>query len=84
MSAKFTDWLKAAGVRALKTVAQTAVATIGTTAVLSEVNWAIVASCSILAGVLSLLTSIAGLPELKDPYKELELHTTGKEEDGEE
>lgn len=59
-------WIKAAGVRAIKTVAQTAVATIGTTAVMSEVNWAMVASASALAGVLSLLTSLAGLPECKD------------------
>jgi len=61
----FKRWLKAAGIRALKTVAQTAVATIGTSAVLSEVNWTIVASASVLSGILSLLTSIAGLPELK-------------------
>ena len=59
-------WWKAAGIRALKTVAQTAVATIGTAAVLSEVNWVAVVSASILAGVLSLLTSVAGLPEVKD------------------
>lgn len=58
-------WLKAAGVRALKTVAQTAVATIGTSAVLSQVDWRIVASASVLAGILSLLTSIAGLPEVE-------------------
>lgn len=64
MSYNFRDWIRAAGVRALKTVAQTAVATIGTSAVLSEVNWIAVASASILAGVLSLLTSIGGLPEL--------------------
>ena len=62
----FKRWIAAAGVRAIKTVAQTAVATIGTSAVFSEVNWIIVASASLLAGVLSLLTSIAGLPELKD------------------
>ena len=58
-------WIKAAGVRAIKTVAQTAVATIGTCAVMSEVDWAVVASASVLAGILSLLTSVAGLPELK-------------------
>lgn len=59
------NWWKAAGVRAIKTVAQTAVATIGTTAVLSEVNWMAVASASVLAGILSLLTSVAGLPEVE-------------------
>lgn len=58
-------WWKAAGVRAVKTVAQTAAATIGTCAVLTEVNWVMVASASMLAGILSLLTSIAGLPEIK-------------------
>lgn len=59
-------WWKAAGIRAIKTVAQTAVATIGTSAVISEVNWLIVASASALAGILSMLTSIAGLPEVKE------------------
>lgn len=57
-------WWKAAGIRAIKTIAQTAVATIGTSAVMSEVNWVMVLSASVLAGILSLLTSIAGLPEV--------------------
>ena len=61
----FKIWIKAAGIRALKTVAQTAIATIGTSAVISEVNWIMVVSASALAGLLSLLTSVAGLPELK-------------------
>lgn len=61
----FKNWFKCAGMRAVKTVAQTAVATIGTSAVMGEVNWLMVASASCLAGILSILTSIAGLPELK-------------------
>ena len=60
----FKDWVKAAGMRSVKTVAQTAVATIGTAAVMGDVNWVMVASASALAGVVSLLTSVAGLPEL--------------------
>ena len=59
-------WLKAAGIRALKTVAQTAVATVGTSAMMTDVNWTMVLSVSALAGLLSLLTSVAGLPELKN------------------
>ncbi len=65
MSEKTVRWLKAAGIRAIKTVAQTAVATIGTTAVMAEVNWLLVGSASLLAGILSLLTSVAGLPEVQ-------------------
>jgi len=59
------QWLKAAGIRALKTVAQTAIATIGTTAMLTEVNWAVIGSTAALAGILSLLTSLGGLPEVE-------------------
>lgn len=60
------NWLKASAVRAIKTVSQTAVATIGTAAVLGDVDWIAVASASVLAGVLSMLTSVAGLPEVTD------------------
>lgn len=61
----FKDWIKAAGIRAIKTVAQTAVATIGTAAAMGNVDWIMVASASALAGIVSLLTSVAGLPELE-------------------
>lgn len=64
--AKFIKWLKAAGVRAIKTIAQTMAASIGTSAIIAEVNWKIVISASLLSGLLSLLTSIAGLPEIKE------------------
>lgn len=60
------NWIKAAGVRAVKTVAQTAVATVGTSAVMGEVDWIMVGSAALLAGILSLLTSVAGLPELEE------------------
>ena len=66
MKTDIKTWLKAAGIRAVKTMAQTAAATIGTAVVLGDVNWVMVGSASVLAGVLSLLTSIAGLPELKE------------------
>ena len=59
------QWIKAAGIRAIKTIAQTAVAMIGTSVVISEVDWVMVVSASVLSGVLILLTSVAGLPELK-------------------
>lgn len=66
MSNKTKTWIKAAGVRAVKTMAQTFIATIGSAAVLSAVDWKIVASSTILSGVLSIATSLAGLPECKD------------------
>lgn len=59
-------WWKAAGIRALKTICQTAIATIGTATVLEEINWLMIGSASLLAGLLSLLTSLAGLPELEE------------------
>ena len=73
MKRDWKAWFKWAGLRALKTVAQTAIATIGTTALLTEVNWLVVASASALAGVLSLLTSIAGIPEEDLPEVEEEV-----------
>lgn len=66
MSDKTKKWIKAAGIRAVKTVAQTSIATIGTAAALGNVDWIMVASASALAGILSILTSIAGLPEVKE------------------
>ena len=69
MSEKNKSWVKAAGVRAVKTMAQTAVATIGTNAMMGDVNWIMVGSASALSGVLSLLTSVAGLPEVKEDMK---------------
>ncbi len=65
MNTYWKNWFKAAGVRAIKTVAQTAVATIGTAAVMGEVNWLMVGSAALLSGILSLMTSVAGLPEVK-------------------
>ena len=69
MSNNFKNWFKAAGIRAIKTIAQTAIATIGTSAILSEVNWAVVGSAELSAGILSLLTSVAGLPEVQSNPK---------------
>jgi len=63
---KYKEWMQKAGVRALKTVAQTAVSTIGVSAVMGDVNWLVVGSTSLLAGILSLLTSVAGLPEIEE------------------
>ena len=69
MDNNFKNWFKAAGIRAIKTIAQTAIATIGISAILSEVNWAVVGSAALLAGILSLLTSVAGLPEVQSDPK---------------
>ena len=70
MNDKMKNWIKAAGVRAIKTVAQTAVGIIGTSVVIGDVNWIMVCSASVLAGIISLLTSVAGLPELKGDTNE--------------
>lgn len=77
MKENFKKWLKAAGIRAIKTICQTAIATIGTTTMFNEVNWVMVGSTSLLAGILSLLTSLAGLPELE----EIENHEMVDDED---
>ena len=66
MKTNFKEWLKCAGIRAIKTVAQTAVATIGVSAVMSDVNWIVVGSASLLAGIISMLTSVSGLPEVSN------------------
>ena len=66
MRSNFKKWLKYASIRAIKTICQTAIATIGTSAVMSEVNWLMVGSASLLAGILSLLTSVAGIPEVEE------------------
>ncbi len=66
MKTNFKLWIKCASIRALKTICQTAIATIGTSAVMSEVNWIMVGSASLLSGILSILTSIAGLPEVDE------------------
>lgn len=79
MSEYFKTWIKAAAIRALKTVAQTAAATIGTSAAISEVNWVLVASSAVTAGILSILTSLAGLPECKDCAEGVE-HTHDTDE----
>ena len=70
MKTNFKLWIKCASIRALKTICQTAIATIGTSAVMSEVNWIMVGSASLVSGILSILTSIAGLPEVDEKVGE--------------
>lgn len=70
MKSRFKEWLKAAGIRAIRTVAQTAIATIGTAVAMGDVDWLFVLSTSALAGILSMLMSIAGLPELEKEKEE--------------
>lgn len=70
MKKNFKKWIKCASIRAIKTICQTAIAMIGTSAVMSEVNWIMVGSASLLSGILSLLTSVAGIPEVNDIEKE--------------
>lgn len=72
MKKNFKAWIKAAAVRAVKTVAQTAIATIGTSAIIADVNWAVVVSAAALSGLLSILTSVAGLPEVPTEEKTTE------------
>ena len=72
MKENFKKWIKCAGVRAIKTICQTAIATIGTTTMFNQVDWRVVGYSSLLAGILSLLTSLAGLPELEEPFPEHE------------
>lgn len=72
MKENFKKWIKCAGVRAIKTICQTAIATIGTTTMFNQVDWKVVGYSSLLAGILSLLTSLAGLPELEEPFQEYE------------
>lgn len=71
MKKNFKKWIKCAGIRAIKTICQTAIATIGTSAVMSEVNWVLVGSASLLSGILSLLTSVAGIPEVDEVDDEI-------------
>lgn len=80
MKDKIKNWIKCAGIRAIKTICQTAIATIGTTTMFNEVDWKVVAYSSLLAGILSLLTSLAGLPELEEE-KLVDYEDAGDDED---